>query len=279
MSITTLDGYIASAKQKIPLCKTASLTSVGLGYFSYLALAGNPAAGSLTIGQTSNGVVPTDATTGYPVINAFGGSATGYLTGVEFSHSVAARMMIYDRLFNCGSYAYTAGTTTLSSQPAISGRCPDYPGSGTTFGNGNEIWVEVNAAFATGTAWTIQVTYTNHSGTTGRTSIVTPSLAAAALTAGRMYPIALQAGDCGVQKIESVIVVNGGTAMTAGSINVLILRRLWQGRVWVANNGDTHALDKTGMPVIYADSAIALAICPDSTTGGLPDCLIEVCNG
>lgn len=51
-----------------------------------------------------------------------------------------------------------------------------------------------------------------------------------------MFQIALQAGDTGIQKIESVIVTNGGTAMTAGNFNVLVLRRLGQARIRVAND-------------------------------------------
>ena len=49
-------------------------------------------------------------------------------------------------------------------------------------------------------------------------------MAAAALTLGKMFQLPLQAGDSGVQKIESVVVTNGTTAMTAGNFNVLVLR-------------------------------------------------------
>lgn len=278
MSITTLDGYIAAPKQKIPMIKNASRTSVALVDFSVFDLAGNPGAGTLAGTSTANGVVPTDATAGCPLINAFGGGATGYISGAEIASNVLSRIKVWDLLFKAGAYAFTGATTNLSSQPAISGRCPDYPGSGTVFGNGNEIWIEVSTAFVTGNSWQVQVTYTNSAGTAGRTSIISAAQAAAGLTAGKMFQLALQAGDSGVQKIESVIVTNGGTAMTAGAFNVLILRPLFSTRIGIANGSvKLNAID-IGMPVIYETSALIVTVMADSTATGFPDILLEIAN-
>lgn len=275
MPISTLDQYIAAVKQRIPLIKNASRTSVALIPFSTFDLAGIPGAGTLAGSSTTSGVVPTDATTGCPIINFSTG--TGYITKLEFYNSVLSRLQLWDMLFKAGAYAFTAGTTTLSSQPAISSRCPDFSG-GASFGAGNEIWIEVTTAFVTGTAWQVQVTYTNSAGTTGRTSIISAAQAAAALTQGKMFQLALQAGDSGVQKIESVIVTNGGTAMTAGNFNVLILRPLGQARITVANSTVIQDMLATGMPIIYQDSALIVTVQADSTSTGLPDVLIEIAS-
>lgn len=278
MAISTLDGYIGAAKQRIPLVKTASRTSVALIPFSVFDLAGNPGAGTLAGTSTANGSEPTDATTGCPVINAFGGSATGYLTKVEYYNSVISTIYLYDMLMKAGAYAYNSGTTNLSSQPDISNRCPDYNvGTPTVFGNGNEIWIEIVTAMTSATAWQVQVTYTNSAGTAGRTSIVSAAQAAAALTVGKMFQIALQAGDSGVQKIESVIVTTGGA--TAGTFNVLIMRRLWFGRIPIANSGAIDDILKTGAPVVYADSALVQIVQADSTSTGLPNLTLEISNG
>ena len=276
MAISTLDGYIGASKQRIPLVKTASRTSVALIPFSVFDLAGNPGAGTLAGSSTTNGVEPTDATTGTPTINAFGGSATGYLTKVEYYNSVISTIYLYDMLMKAGAYAYNSGTTTLSSQPDIGNRCPDDAG-GAAFGNGNEIWIEVVTAMTSATAWQVQVTYTNQAGTTGRTSIVSAAQAAAALTVGKMFQIALQAGDSGVQKIESVIVTTGGA--TAGTFNVLIMRRLWFGRVPIANSGAIDDILKTGAPIVYEDSALVMVVQADSTSTGLPNLTLEISNG
>lgn len=275
MAISTLDGYIGASKQRIPFVKTATRTSVALIPFSVFDIAGNPAAGTLAGTSTANGVVPTTATNGTPNINPFGGSAVGYLTKVEYYSSVLSYLYLYDLLFKAGNYAYNSGTTNLSSQPAISSRCPDYSG-GSTFGNGNEIWIEVVAAMTNATAWQVQVTYTNSAGTTGRTSIVSAAQAAAALTVGKMFQLALQAGDSGVQKIESVIVTTG--AATAGSFNVLIMRKLWSNRIAIANSGGIDDILKTGAPIVYEDSALVMVVQPDSTSTGLPNLNIEISN-
>lgn len=275
MAIASLDQYIAATKQRIPMVKTATRTSVALIPFSVFDLAGQPGAGTLAGTSTTAGVVPTDATAGCPTINFSTG--TGYLSKIEFGSSVIGRINIYDMIWKAGAYNYNSGTTNLSSQPAISSRCPDYPGSGTVFGNGNEIWIEIVTAMTSATAWQVQVTYTNSAGTAGRTSIVSAAQAAAALTVGKMFQLALQAGDSGVQKIESVIVTTGGAA--AGTFNVLILRPLITDmRVRVANEGGILDLMATGMPIVYSDSALIMTVQPDSTSTGLPHCVLEIAS-
>lgn len=274
MPINTLDQYIASAKQDLSITKTATRTSVALIPFSVFDLAGNPWAWTLAGTSTANGVVPTDATAGTPLVNAFWGWATGYITDLEFSSTVAWRIWLYDMLFKAGAYAYTAGTTTLSSQPSYSSRIP---AAWTDFTN-TQIWIEVTTAFVTGTAWQVQITYTNQSWTAGRTSIISAAQAAAALTLGKMFQIALQAGDTGVQKIESVIVTNGGTAMTAGNFNVLVLRRLGGTRIRVANDAVKIPMMQSKLPIVYADSALILVVQADSTSTWLPECNFQISN-
>ena len=274
MAITTLDGWVASAKNYISLAKTAARTTVAAAWFTTFDLAGNPGAGVLAGTSTTAGVVPTDATLGTPTINAFAGAATGYLSQVDFGSTVACRMKLFDLLFKAGAYAFTGATTALAAQPSYSSRVP----GGTDFSD-TQIWIEVATAFVTGTAWQVNVTYTNHAGVVARTATALPAQAAAGLTQGRLYQLGLQAGDTGVQKIESVIVTNGGTAMTAGAVNVLVLRPLWSGRCRLANDGDVHGLDKTAMPVVYADSALMLAICADGTSTGVPEIELVIANG
>ena len=275
MPITSINDYLNAGKQRLQIVKTQTRTSVAVNPFTVFNLAGQPGAGTLAGSSSANGVKPDDTTAGFPAINFSSGNT--YLSKIEYYSSVLCRLVLYDMLFKAGTYAYNSGTTNLSSQPAISSRCPDYTG-GSTFGNGCEIWVEVSTAFATGNSWQIQVTYTNSAGTSGRTSVISAAAAAAALTQGKMFQLALQAGDTGVQKIESVIATNGGTAMTAGAVNVLILRRLWGNRVTVANSGGINNFLDTGMVQVYNDSAFYLVVQPDSTSTGLPDVVIEIAN-
>ena len=273
MAITSFDGFIAAAKQYLSLMKSTARTTVATGWFSAFDLAGNPGAGVLAGTSTAAGVVPTDATPGCPAIDTFGGSATGYLAQVDFGCTVACRIKIFDMLFKAGSYLFSSATTSLAAQPSYASRMP-----GGSFGD-TQIWVEVNTAFATGNSLSVSVTYTNQAGVAGRVSGVLGPLSAAALTLGRMYQLALQAGDAGVQKIESVIVTNGVTLMTAGAVNLLVLRPLWSGRVRAANDGDVHDLAKTVMPVVFADSALILAINSDTASSGVPEIELVIANG
>ena len=265
MTISSLDQFIAAASQRLGLLKTASRTSVAAIPCSIFDLAGNPGAGVLAGTNTTAGVVPTDATAGFPVINAFRGGATGHIGGVTFGNTVASRLRVFDLLWKGGAYAFNAAVT-LSGQPSYASRVL----GGTDFTN-TEIWLEAVTAF-TGSQ-SITVTYTNQDGVTGRT---TGTIATGvAPIVGRMLQLPLQAGDTGVRKIESVT----STVSTAGTFNVLVMRRLWEGRCRLANDGDTHDLLKTGMPQIFADSALFLQVVADGTATGIPEIQLEVVNG
>lgn len=263
MAITTLDQYIAAASQQVSYLKFGSRTSVAGIPFSVFDLAGNPGGGTLAIGNTANGVVPTDAIVGYPIINAI--NATGYIGGISFGSTVACRMILMDCLFSAGAYAFNANTT-LTSQPSFAGRVP----GGTDFNN-TELWLEAVTAF-TGNQ-SIAVTYTNQAGTAARTTGTIATGVAPII--GRMLQLPLQAGDTGLQKIESVV----SSVASVGTFNVHVMRRLWMGRVRLNNDGDSHDFLKTGMPQIFADSALRLIIMADSTATGIPEFMAEIVDG
>ncbi len=263
MAITTNDGYVAAAKQRVAWGKFTTRTAVAAQWFSLFDVAGQPGAGTLNVGNTANGLVPTDATAGYPVITAFGGGATGYLSGVEFGSSVACRIGIFDRVFVAGAYAFNANTT-LASQPSYSGRVPgsDY--------SGLELWLEQVTA-GTGVQG-VNVTYTNEAGTGSRT---TGTFATGTNILGRCWQLPLQAGDSGVQSIQTIV----GSTATVGTFNISVLRPLWFGRVRIANDGDNHDYLRTGLPQVFADSALYVMVAPDSTATGVPELAIEIANG
>lgn len=263
MAISTFDGFIASTKQYLSMMKTTSRPSVATGWFSVFDVAGNPGAGVLAGTSTAAGVVPTAATAGCPTIDAFGDSAVGYLAQVDYGSSVACRMKIMDMVFKAGAYAFNAAVA-LTGQPSYASRMP-----GGSYGD-TQIWIEAVTAFTGNPTFTI--TYTNQSGVTGRTAKLAPGIAP---TLGRMLQIPLQAGDMGIQAITNVTC----TGATAGTFNVLVMRPLWSGRCRTANDGDVHDLTKTGMPQVFADSALFLAIATDSTATGVPEIELVIANG
>jgi len=269
MAISTADGVVGAAKQQVRIQK-ASVTATAASWEDIFQAAGTPGAGALSLGtNTPAGAVCDDTVTGYPALNTFGGGATGYLAAVDYACSVPGRFALKDRIYHVGTIsALSLATTTLSTQPSILARCPDGAGVG------NEIWLEFVTAVSA-TATTVAVTYTNSSGVAGRT---TGAISINGLILGRLLQLPLQAGDSGVQKIESIIV--GGTVATTGTFNVIIARPLWEGgRVGVANGGDIHGVDKTLLPILYATSALWPMYAPDSTATGIAELLLTVING
>lgn len=266
MAITTLDGLIAAARQQIVYQKTAALTTAALpnNTGTVRHLAGNPGAGTLAVGQTTTGVVPTGATAGFPLINAFGGSATGYIAMVEASCSVAATLVLYDRLWHGGAYSFA--TTYGQTTPSWSSRVP----GGTDY-TGTELWVEQVTA---GTlVQNVAVTYSNQAGTGSR---ATGTIAApAAMIVGRMFPMPLQAGDSGISAISNIV----GSVASAGTYNVVVMRRLCTVRIPVANGSVKLGFAETGLPQVFADSALCMMVQPDSTSTGLPYMRIVIANG
>ena len=278
MSISTNDQYIAAVKQRVGWMRNGTVrTTVGGIWFSLFELTGQPGGGTLAGAATGTAtpIMPTDATPGCPLIDF--SSGVGYLSRVEFSNSVACRLAVFDMLSKSGAYAYNSGTSTITNPLDISSRCPDYSGGGdTAYGNNNEIWIEIVTAMTSATAWQVQVTYYNQAGNLS-TSIVSTARAAAALTIGTLFQIALASGDSGVQSIKSVIVTTGSAA--AGSFNVLILRPLYTTmRCRTAVDGDTHGYLQTGLPIVYTTSALYVAINADSTSSGTPAVTMEIAS-
>ena len=264
MSITTLDGLIGAAKQRILFTKTASRTSVAAMGCSVFDLAGSPGAGTLAGTSTTTGVVPTDATAGCPTINAFGGGSVGYISRIEASNIVACRIALYDCLWKGGAYAYNVSTSG-NSPTSYSSRVP----GGTDY-TGLELWYEQVTA---GTlVQNVAVTYNNESGTSHSTGTIAMP---AAMILGRMQQIPLLAGDKGIQGVTGVV----GTVASAGTFNLLVLRPLDELRIRVANDGIIHDALATGMPVIYTDSALMMIVTADSTATQTPELVIDIANG
>jgi hypothetical protein len=253
MAITTLDGFIAAPKQMVRIVKTSSQVGLSIGFWhSNFATFGQPGGGTLAGTSTTMGVVPTDATAGCPPINTFGGGATGYITQVSVDAINPCRLMLADMLWKGGAYAFNANTSG-NTPTSYSSRVP----SGTDF-TGCELWYEQVTA-ATGTQ-TVNVTYTNEAGTTGRSTGVVST--ASANTVGRMFPLPLAAGDKGVQGVTGVV----GAGASAGTFNILVLHRIWGGRVRIANDFCNYSMDMNGMPTVYDTSALVMLIAADTTT-------------
>jgi hypothetical protein len=264
MTITTLDGIIGGAKQRILMSKTASRTSVAAYGCSVFDLAGNVGSGTLAGTSTTTGVVPTDTTAGCPTINAFGGSAVGYVSRIEASNIVSCRIALYDCLWKAGAYAF--GVSTSGNSPtSFSSRIP----GGTDY-TGLELWYEQVTA---GTlVQNVAVTYNNQAAASKSTGTVAMPLA---MILGRMQQIPLAAGDTGIQGVTGVV----GSVASAGTFNLLVLRPLDELRIRVGNDGIIHDALATGMPIVFADSALMMIVTADSTATQTPELVVDIVNG
>lgn len=268
MAITTMDGLVAAlaGAQRLVFQK-ASITTVAAFYYSLWSAAGAPGAGSLTIGNTANGLVPTDATTGAPVINAFTGGNTGYLGTFDASTAQAGVLSLYDRLFHVGSIsAASAATTTLTAQPSYSGRVPNSDWSQC------ELWLEINVVIP---ATNVTVTVSYQDGTNAaQTATLDTNLNGAPTM--RMLPFRL-ANATGIQKINSITVT---TPAASGSFNVIVMRNICDHTVVSANIGrpKKNAFD-TGLPIVYTDSCLALMFFATTTSSGVLFAEGAVING
>ena len=255
MAITTLDGLIGATKTNVTWMKTGTRTTAAVNWFSTSGVAGSPI-GTLAVGNTAAGIVPTDDGTESPSIPA------GYISRIVYGSTVACSMHLYDRLFACGAYGFGADTT-LANQPSFAGRIP-------SVSTGLELWYEAVTGHTTNTV--IQVNYLDQDGNAGDTGQVAFGNAP---ILGRMQRIPLAAGDTGITQITRV----RQTGATAGTFNISVMRPLWSGRVPVA--GFTNAEDflKTGLPQVYATSCLWVILQCDSTAVGLPYMQIQLAEG
>lgn len=272
MAITTADGYIGGSKQVIPYSKTAAVTTVATTRYTIRGAAGNPGAATLA-GTANPGALFTDSSSGFPTINAFGGGATGYLSRVQWNNSVVGRVELWDMLYGINIPTGASGfgtlqTLTVTSPSSYLGRCPDGAGGGL------RIFVEITTTMSA-SATTVTCTYTNSGGTGSRTTASSGSLSG--FVAGRWVELALQAGDSGVQEIDTIVI--GGATNAAGVANVIVARRLWTNSTRVANAGTSEGIDMVGMPIIYDTSALAVCTVADSTSSGIVDMDLEIVNG
>lgn len=270
MAITTLDGLIAAAKVIDPFYKTTTRTTVAGGWFSLFDIAGNPGAGVLAGGETTPpantaGRVPTDAIPGYPPI-PFSANRS-YLSRLDISNTVVGQIVLYDRLWVGGAYAFNANVNVTSGSWASR---VSYDGGAANY-CGLEIWVE-QVTSATGNQ-AVNVTYNDQLGVSGSTGAVG---IAAAPTVGRCWQLPFASGDCGVQAITNVT----GSVASAGTFNVMVLRPLMRVYIPVASQVLIYNFTDLGLPELFNDSALyALYMAPAGTSSGTPWAELQIING
>jgi hypothetical protein len=217
MAITTLAGAVAGARPPMRVLKTAAglnLTAATWGSWWYTT--SDPVAG-----VASSAGLAGEALTA-PVTGALRwqdpASGNSYLlnakTMVSNTAAVQANLVLCDRLWqNSG-----IDVTVTTAQTINSVAWPARDMNGATSGAGVWIALEVSSATGAGAA-TPTIEYTNSAG--GGTKTGTCLGYSASATAGRICLFNLQAGDVGVQSVQTITL---GTSLTSGTVHLIALR-------------------------------------------------------
>lgn len=256
MSITNFADYRAAAKQLLLYSKNPTPAGSVNRFYSNLRIAGNPGDAGAPVDNTS-GAVPASPATGFPTIFDTGGDM--YITAVEASLLTTnsafggVRYIIADLLWYAGSYTGSSNVT-LASQPSFISRVPngDY--------RGTQLWTIGTGGSGLNTA-EVTITYTNESGTTGRSTGLHNFNQSASSNVGlQAHLCALQGGDQGVQMVESVV----GNGSTTYQCNVAVVRPLVYDRVTWGKPTRRVWIDNGGMPQVFPTSALVTFVSKDS---------------
>lgn len=254
MAIVDLDGVIAGAQAPRFFAKAAVGTQVLGRLHSLWGTLGNPGAG--TWSATLNGanlVAPVNGQ--LPFTDPVSGSS--YLAAFSVMANATGMLVLADRLW---VNHLTVNSTALQSptQPTLEAR----DAAGTTDGDGVMLAIETSAV-AGAQAAAVTVTYTNQSGTTGRTANFVDAPTAATTLAGSMFRIGLQAGDTGVRSVTGV---QFSTSWTTGTINLVAYRPL--ALLPIAAAGVPASIDAVTsvLPTIYDGTVPYMFWVPGVTT-------------
>jgi len=265
MAITTLDGLVGATKGAGMIFKSAGQpTHVANFWHSYWAATAIPGAGTLATGNTTAGVIQTEATAGaMPFADPTGG-AFSYIAGASVVSTVSGTVLLYDRCFALGALTPTSG----AYPGPVTGTALNRPADGAGCLIAAEIVTGLSAA-----AHTVTITYINQNGGTGRTAtVVLPASAGI----GRVFWATLQAGDSGVRRITDV---SGSATPPTGTFNLLIIRPLLQVGV-VANVPRSLGIPETGLRPLYADTCAALMFYnPVGTTAATLTVTLDLATG
>lgn len=266
MAITTLNGVIAGFRPPQHFAKAVTATLVAGRPASLWSLGGNPGAGAFD--TTLNGVTLSSSSTipNGALRHWDPSSGNAYLSQLEASATQSGMLLLLDRVWHNGGYTITSTSGQNSTTPTWPSRCPtsgidDTPA---TTGLGIMLALEISAATGAGTP-TVTITYTNEAGTGSRTATnVIATLATSAI--GATYFIGLQAGDLGVQSVQTLQLSATWTSGTMNLVAYRILAALPLAGAFIPNGIDFV----TGNgPRLYNGTVPWLVFVPNTTTASV----------
>lgn len=256
MAITTRDGLVSAvAASSTVQFQKGSITGVAGFYYGLYRVAGMPqrTAASLptttgaTLSRSSEGAMPIGAP-----------SNTSYITSFEAVGSTLGSLVLSDRLLEYGGLSMTS--TSAQSLSALS--LPSRASSATDV----ELWLEIFTAGGTTASASVTASYTNQSGSSGKTATLIGGFPASGTPQYRTYQMALAAGDTGVQSVQSVTL--GTSTTTAGNLGVVLRRTLLTGYVPQPSGSFQMGWAETDLQVCPDDACLELLWLASTTSTG-----------
>ncbi len=266
MAITSLDQLVAALPgQRRPLFKASATAKAAGTWQSLLTAAGQPGAGVYP-GASAAWSVQNSARAGaIPFVNG-AGAAKSYLARLEAAGATAGTLIIYDRLAETGSLPINANGTTALTAAALTR--PD------ALGGDVELWLEWITP-SSNHAGSIGMTYTNQAGTAGR--LVAATALQAVSVAGQMQPMLLASGDTGVRSVQDVTI--SGTTFTSGAYQLVLLRRVAEMPMPLANAAQDRDPFALGLPEIYNDACLMMMVLASTTATGVIQAACNIAQG
>ncbi len=264
MAITTIDLALAGMQPPVEWMKPLSGTLVVGQPRNLMYLAGLPGA-AVAPAPGIGGAVLTSAAgvSGYPGCLPFPATVGGkniHLGRFQMAGTTAGTFWLCDRLWhNSGMDVTSTSEQTFTAAAQIPARDAD----GTNNGRGVYFALEASANMGAGTP-TVTVKYTNSGGTPDK-SLAAANIVpiAASSLQGTFIPMALAAGDVGIQIPQSMTL---SATMTSGSLSAVLYRVLAKLEVGLA--GVPNAIDAltAGMPRAYDGTTPFVVFVPSATT-------------
>lgn len=253
MAISTRDGLIAAVAaggSRISFNKATINSAAGFWYTLFRS-PGTP--GTAGAAPATTGVALSSATVGAIAIPS--PSNTSYITSFQGVSSIAGMVALSDRLVEFGGLSGTVTTAQSVSALALPARA--------TGATDVELWLETYTAMGSTASPTVTASYTNSSGTSGHTATLIGGIPTAGGVVNRSYPFTLQAGDTGVQSVQSL--TSTASTTTAGNIGLVLRRTLLMAPVLAANVGFALGWAETDLQIL-PDAACVEILCLASTS-------------
>jgi len=237
---------------------TASNEAAGISHTPWYAT-GIIGAGAAPTGGL-NGATFTASVAGQIASPAAVTGAVSYLTKFSAIHTGnIGKIWLIDRLWGDVPVVTTTGAQAITS--------PTWPARDEAAStNGAGVFLALETSSATGNAGAITnttVSYTNSSGTAGKTATMASYPATAVL--GTWVPFAMAAGDLGVRSVQSITL---GTSYVSGQVHLMAWRLVAELDVPLANTGYSSSFTGLNMPNVWDSSVLQLVYWPTSTSVG-----------